>query len=79
MNACEIESCAALEARQPTGEWYPITIIRRCREPSLPSPPKDVMFEVEVTYPDKITARVFRMASEIRRVASKGETHERAQ
>lgn len=72
MNANEIEFAAQLEARQPTGEWYPIRILRRCREKSLPSPPKDVMFEVCITYPDGATAKGLCVASEIRRHADTG-------
>lgn len=65
MKACDIEVGMKLEARQPTGKWYPIEVLRRVVQRSL-LPSTDPMFWGRVTYPNKATAEVLRVASEMR-------------
>ena len=80
MKACAIHDGVTMEACQPTGEWYPVQIIRRHNELHLPLLSKsDPMFWVLITYPDRTTARGLRMASEIRLPTSTGATDDRPQ
>ena len=67
MKVDEIEIRTMMEARQPTGEWYPVEILSRCAEPNVPAASKkDAMFRVLIHYPDRVTAKGLRCASEIR-------------